>query len=248
MFVRRTSKFTSIAILGLLVLSSNTHAQELSTPTPAPDSKLTPAPHLQPEPKIEVKPEAKLPAKPSVRVVQPREFCERLTNAMTSLGSQVGSDRRAAMRIGGKASAAVISQLKSGSMMPYLDAQTFKSSSTPEADRKWFSLSEVLVSSLGGMPKNVLLISDLNDLKLTPQIMPGSQLLVLAKNLGEMSPERAKNLAITAQALGVEINVIWVNKNRDGQNIRAAQGLAFMASLTGGAFLDLSLEGTCGQT
>jgi hypothetical protein len=53
---------------------------------------------------------------------------------------------------------------------------------------------------------------------------------------------------MTAQALGVEINIIWVNKNRDAQNSRAAQGLAFMATLTGGAFLDLSLEGTCGQT
>jgi hypothetical protein len=248
MFVIRTSRFTSAVILGLLVLASNAHAQELSNPTPVPDSKLTPAPQLKPEPKIELKPEAKSPAKPSVRVVQPREFCERLTNAMTSLGSQVGSDRRAAMRIGGKASAAVISQLKSGTMMPYLDAQTFKASPAPEADRKWFSLSEVLVSSLGGMPKNVLLISDLNDLKLTPQVMPGSQLLVLAKNLGDMSPDRAKTLAMTAQALGVEINIIWVNKNRDAQNSRAAQGLAFMATLTGGAFLDLSLEGTCGQT
>lgn len=252
-------KFSKIAvgvISGLFVLSSNSWSQEVQSPMLAPDSKLSPMPEApadqkpeqKPEQKIEPKIAPKTSAKTTVRVVQPREFCERLTNAMTTLGSQLGSDRRDAVRIGGKASAAIISQLRGGSMMPYLDVQTFKASTTPESDRKWFSLSEVLVSSLGGMPKNVLLISDLNDLKLTPQVMPGSQLLVLAKSIGDMSAERAKALASTAQALGVEINIIWVNKNRDAQNIRAAQGLAFMAALTGGAFLDLSLEGTCGQT
>ena len=247
MFVPVKSTAKSL-VIAALVLSSYVQAQEITNPVPDSSSKVSPIPETQAAPKLHLRPETKSSPKPPVRVVQPREFCERLTNAMTTLGGQLGAGRRDAVRIGGKASAAIISQLKGGTMMPYLDAQTFKASATPEVDRKWFSLSEVLVSSLGGMPKNVLLISDLSDLKLTPQVMPGSQLLVLAKNLGDMSAERAKTLAMTAQALGVEINIIWVNKTRDAANIRAAQGLAFMAALTGGAFLDLSLEGTCGQT
>lgn len=227
------------------------YAQEMSSTPPTPktpelgtDEKVEP----RIEPRSQSNALGKNPVSPTVRVIQPREFCQRLTNAMTIMGSQLGSDRRSAVRIGGKASAAIIAQLRSGTMLPYLDVQTFKASTVPETDRKWFSVSEVLVSSLGGNPKNVLLVSDLNDLKLTPQVMPGSQIIVLAKSLGDLSAERAKSLAIQAQALGLEINIIWVNPSREAKDVRAAQGLAFMATLTGGAFLDLGLEGTCGQT
>jgi len=201
--------------------------------------------HLQ----AQESPKASVPeAKPTLKIVQPREFCQRVTNAMTSLGTQSGLERRDAVRLGGKASAAIIAQLKSGTMMPYLDTETFKPSAIAVSDRKWFSLSEVLVSSLGILPGRVLMVENLNDLRLTSQVMPGSQLLVLASSLGDFTAERAKLVAQTAQALGVQINIIWVNSNRDSQNVRAAQGLAFMTSLTGGSFLDLSAEGACGQT
>lgn len=186
--------------------------------------------------------------KVAVRIVKPREFCQRLTNTLTTLSAQLGLDRRDSQRTGGKASAAIISQLKNGTMMPYLDSQTFKVSAVADHERKWFSLADVLLTSLGDTPKNVLLISDVSELKLTPQAMPGSQLLVLANSVAEMSAERAKNLAMTAQALGIQIHIIWVNSSRDGRDIRAAQGFAFMATLTGGAFLDLSSDGACGQT
>jgi hypothetical protein len=167
---------------------------------------------------------------------------------MTTLGNQLSTDRREAMRIGGKASAAIISQLKKGSMMPYMDTQTFTASKIAETDRKWFSLPEVLISSLGTLPKNVLLVENLNELNLTSQAMPGSQFLVLAKSAGDMTPDRAKAVAQTAQALGIQINIIWVSSSRDSKDVRAAQGLAFMSALTGGSFLDLSLDGACGQT
>lgn len=198
-------------------------------------------------------PEVKTPQQPSenkiaVRIVKPKEFCQRLTNTLTTLSGQLGLDRREAQRTGGKASAAIISQLKNGTLMPYLDSQTFKASALADQERKWFNLADVLLTSLGDTPKNVLLISDLSELKLTPQVMPGSQLLVLARTGADMSAERAKNLAMTSQALGIQIHIIWVNSSRGSRDILAAQGFAFMATLTGGAFLDLSSDGACGQT
>jgi hypothetical protein len=166
---------------------------------------------------------------------------------MTSLSSQTGLDRRDSLRLGGKASAALIAQLKKGVMNPYMDVKTFQSSATPDGDRQWFSMPEVLVSSLGVVPRKVLLVDNLSDLKFTSHVMPGSQILVLAKSTADLTPERAKLVAQTAQALGAQINVIWVNKSRDSRDLRAAEGLAFIAAITGGVFLNLSADGTCGQ-
>lgn len=236
--MRQVIRLTFVTMAALLCSSFPARAQDA---TVAPENK-----PQESKPNSDAKPGAD--AKPNVKVVQAKDFCARLTNAMTTLGNQLSSDRREAVRIGGKASAAIISQLKKGSMMPYMDTQTFTASKIAENDKKWFSLSEVLLSSLGTLPKNVLLVDNLNDLNLTSQAMPGSQFLVLAKSIGDMTPERAKTIAQTAQALGIQINIIWVNTSRDGKDIRAAQGLAFMSALTGGSFLDLSLDGACGQT
>lgn len=241
--IKTLSLFSSV-----LFSAGHLYAQASPAPMATPSVPMGSEEHSVAKPSIVPQTKGEKSFKKTIRVVQPREFCQRLTNTMTTLGSQLANDRRTAVRIGGKASAAVISQLKSGNMMPYLDTENFQLSATPERERRWFSLAEVLVSSLGGVPKNVILISDMNDLKLTPLVMPGSQFLVLAKSLDDMTAEKAKSLAMMAQALGLEINIIWINPSREAKETRAAQGLAFMAALTGGAFLDLSFEGTCGQT
>lgn len=204
----------------------------------------------QPKTQVPAQPSVQAPAEKSkvnIQIVQPGEFCRRVTNAMTSLSSQTGLDRRDSLRLGGKASAALIAQLKKGVMNPYMDVKTFQSSPTPDGDRQWFSMPEVLVSALGVVPRKVLLVDNLSDLKFTSHVMPGSQILVLAKSTADLTPERAKLVAQTAQALGAQINVIWVNKSRDGKDLRAAEGLAFIAAITGGVFLNLSADGACGQ-
>lgn len=244
-----------------MMFSGLAHAEDLSLEKPKgpaiqdlaiPDSAGNSTGNSTEPPKVKApaQPLVQAPAeKPKVKIqiVQPGEFCRRVTNAMTSLSSQTGLDRRDSMRLGGKASAAVIAQLKKGVMNPYMDVKTFQSSVTPDGDRQWFSMPEVLVSSLGVVPRKVLLVDNLSDLKFTSHVMPGSQILVLAKSTADLTPERAKLVAQTAQALGAQINVIWVNKSRDGKDLRAAEGLAFIAAITGGVFLNLSADGTCGQ-
>ena len=244
-----------------MMFSGLAHAEDLSLEKPKdpaiqdlaiPDSNASSTASSTDQPKTQApaQPSVQAPAEKSkvnIQIVQPGEFCRRVTNAMTSLSSQTGLDRRDSLRLGGKASAALIAQLKKGVMNPYMDVKTFQSSATPDGDRQWFSMPEVLVSSLGVVPRKVLLVDNLSDLKFTSHVMPGAQILVLAKRTADLTPERAKLVAQTAQALGAQINVIWVNKSRDSKDLRAAEGLAFIAAITGGVFLNLSADGTCGQ-
>jgi hypothetical protein len=183
-----------------------------------------------------------------LNVVQGKDFCQRVTNAMTTFGTQQGLERRDAMRLGDKASSAIFQQLKSGKMDQFMDAVTFQMSPVASGDRMWLSVPEVLVGGLGIAPQRVLLVENINDLRMTSQIMPGSQVLVVASSAGDLTPERAKLVAKTAQALGLQIDIIWVGQGREQKDARTAQGLAFMTAITGGAFLDLSGQNACGGT
>ncbi len=187
-----------------------------------------------------------------LRVVKPAEFCQRITNIMMTLGTQQGLDLRASTRMAGKATSTIVSQLKSGKMNPFMDAQSFEMSAAPvtdkAADHKWFSIPEVLVSALGNAPRRVVFIDSVNDLRYISQTMPQSQVLLLADGAGELTGDRARLVAQTSQALGLEVDIIWVGKNRDPRNVLAAQGLAMIASMTKGAFVDLASDGACGGT
>lgn len=183
-----------------------------------------------------------------LKIVQPKDFCQRVTNTMTTLGTQQGMDRRESMRLGGKASSTILDQLKSGKMDPYMDAASLKTSPSAEGDRMWFSIPEVLISSMGIAPKSLIFIDSVSDLRFTSHTQPGSQILLLASGLGDLTPERAKLVAKTAQSLGIQMSIIWVGKGREGKDVRSAQGLAFITSLTGGAFLDLSAHSACSGT
>ena len=180
-----------------------------------------------------------------LRIVKAKDFCQRVTNTMTTLGSQQGLDTRESMRLGSKVSNAMFAQMKAGKLDQYMDAKSLQTAEQPEGEKMWFSIPEVLISAMGIAPKNVLFIDNMSDLKFTSHVMPGSQILALASNAGELNPERAKIVAKTAQALGVQVSVIWVGKATDARSVRAAQGLAMIASLTDGAFLDLSSQSAC---
>ena len=193
-----------------------------------------------------------------LRVVKPADFCQRVTNIMMTLGTQQGLDVRGSTRMAGKATTNIMSQLKTGKMSPFMDAQSAEMSAAPAADaaagrsdannKMWFSIPEVLVSAMGRAPKRVVFIDDVNDLRYISQTMPQSQVLLLADGAGELNSERARLVAQTSQALGLEVDIIWVGKSRDPRDVRAAQGLALIASMTNGAFMDLAADGSCGGT
>jgi hypothetical protein len=180
-----------------------------------------------------------------VAVVQPKEFCQRFSNTMTTLAGQQGMDARGAARAGLRASSNIVSQLKSGKMDLYLDAASFETSVASGGERMWFNIPEILLSSMGVAPNKPVFIEDISELKSTPNVMPGTQVLVLVKEFGDITASRAKLVTQNAQALGVQVNIIWVGGGRRPSDLRLASELALMTNSTGGAFLDFGALNTC---
>lgn len=67
------------------------------------------------------------------------------------------------------------------------------------------------------------------------------EIVVIAQNAASLTPERAKKVAEVAKQAGIKINVVWVGGTQeDGQAIAEARSLAWLTSVTGGAFANLS--------
>ena len=167
---------------------------------------------------------------------------------MMNYGTQQGLDAKASTRLAGKATDAIINQLRTGKMSPFMDAETMEISVNASTDshRKWLSLPEVLVSAMGAMPRNVIFIDQVNELRFLSQAAPRSQILLLADGQGEVDANRARLVAQTARALGLEMHVIWSGKAKDPTAAKAAQGFAMMSAMTGGSFLDMTSGQGCG--
>ena len=181
------------------------------------------------------------------RVVQMPAFCQSVTQIMMNYGTQQGLDPKASTRLAGKATDAIINQLKTGKMSPFMDAETMEISvsTLAESHRKWLSLPEVLVSAMGAMPRNVIFIDQVNELRFLSQTAPRSQILLLADSQGEVDANRARLVAQTARALGLQMHVIWAGKSKDPSAVKAAQGFAMMSAMTGGSFLDMTSGQGC---
>jgi hypothetical protein len=132
-------------------------------------------------------------------------------------------------------------------MSPFMDAETreISVSTLAESNRKWLSLPEVLVSAMGAMPRNVIFIDQVNELRFLSQTAPRSQILLLADSQGEVDANRARLVAQTARALGLQMHVIWAGKSKDPSAVKAAQGFAMMSAMTGGSFLDMTSGQGC---
>ena len=181
-------------------------------------------------------------------IVQPKQFCQRFSNTMTTLAGQQGLDGRESARTGLRASSKIVSQMKSGKMDIYLDAASFETGAATAGERMWFNIPEILLSSMGTAPNRPVFIEDIGELKSTPNIMPGAQILVLVKEFGDITASRAKLVTQNALALGVQINIIWVGQSKGRADSRLTSDLALMANSTGGSFLNFGAVNTCSGT
>ena len=127
----------------------------------------------------------------------------------------------------------------------YLDAASFETSVASGGERMWFNIPEILLSSMGTVPNHPVFIEDISELKSTPNVMPGTQILVLVKEFGDITASRAKLVTENARALGVQLNIIWVGRGRGLADARLASELALMSSSTGGSFLNFGALNSC---
>jgi hypothetical protein len=182
-----------------------------------------------------------------IPVIQAKDFCQRFSNTMSTLSTQQGLDRRESARLGERASSKIIAQMKSGVMDAFLDASNLEAGPAATGDHLWFNIPDILLSSMGIAPQRLIFIENINELKFTPNIMPGMQILVLVKDMGDLTPARAKLVTKSAQALGVQLNFIWVGGSRGKAVAGQVRDLALMASSTGGAFLDFGTLSACSR-
>lgn len=168
-----------------------------------------------------------------------RQFNARLENIITGVAQGQGAQQREAQRLAAQAVQRIGSQLKSSQLDPYLDARTLKSAESPEtSDGLWLDVGEMIVAALGHAPDRVLMIDQVNDLRLTSHVMPGSQILLLARDVRDFGAKKAQLVAETAKSLGLKIHVIWLSPERDRATVTSAQNLAAIVGATGGSFLE----------
>jgi hypothetical protein len=138
-------------------------------------------------------------------------------------------------------------QLKTGKIYPYLDASTFELNAGEVTDpsRRWLSVPDLLVGSMGKTPRNVILIDQVNELKGVSQTAPQSKILVIADGAGEIDRNRAELVAKAAKSLGIEINVIWAGSGNTAANAKVKKYFSSMSTMTDGAFLDISSSHGC---
>lgn len=186
------------------------------------------------------------PVKVKLKVIAPRRFCDAVAREFANYASSQGVDSRAVLRFASTASQTVLSQIGNGNLDPYFDATFLTRSKTIEQSKHvWINASDVVTNAMGVRPKNVLVVTETNDLKMVSQVAPGAQILLIASSLGVLNAERAHLVADAARFGKIQINIIWVGREnaRKDQNVTGA--LSFLAGATDGAFVDLSNRNAC---
>lgn len=184
-------------------------------------------------------------AAPSARKAS---FCQNLTQGLSDFAVSRGSTAASAKRWSALQTRGIVAQLKSGPVDEYLNVSSLSSESAsnrPE-DRMWLSLPELMVRSMGGSASRVLLISDVNDLKMMTHVMPEMQILIVIADAGVLTPERVRMVSEAAVNSKVRLHVLWTasaGKGRLGSlNLKDLRALAEDA---GGSFVDLGATQSC---
>lgn len=185
-----------------------------------------------------------------LRSIAPNQFCNSIQAILSGYAKQNGSSPRDSLKFGSVASQKILQQVKATNLDEYYDVtvttlQNPQVGSVSPENRRWLNTPDILTQSLGITPKRVLLVNSLDELKMVAHVAPESQLLVLASSLGPLNPDRARDVADAAQFGKIQINIIWVGKESAAINRAAVDALMFLASSTGGSFVDLSSASAC---
>ena len=183
--------------------------------------------------------------KVSKRVVPQKQFCDGMMAGLTRYASSEGLTPRNALKFASSTSQVIQKQLRNGDIDPYFDVTFLRSSfSSDPSARRWIDVSMLVTAAMGVAPKNVLIVTSTDELKMVSQAAPGSQILLIAASMGPLNADRAHSVAESAQFGKIQINIIWVGSS--GASTREAKdALAFLANATNGSFLDLGNANAC---
>lgn len=235
-----------ILLGGVLCAAPVAHATPLFVAKPAQDQHMQPAPQpgvgLQPPAVPQSVPQSVPQALP-LRVINQETFCTRMRQAFTQYAATTGYSAVQQTRLASSATVGIVEEFKLGRAADYVSAAALAAYSRVPAlapQDAYLPVANIVGNALG-IGQNVTLALSVGELRFIPYAQRNMELVVIAHNAAALTPERAKKVAEVAQQAGIKINIVWVGGTQeDGQAIAEARSLAWLASVTGGAFANLS--------
>lgn len=186
--------------------------------------------------------------KVALRVVPRQAFCASLTGTLGQYAELNGYDQVQSALLVSAGVAAIVTEAKAGRAQPYVRADALAAlanvpNRAPEGGT--VPLSALLGPALGMRPDATVAVSA-GELRFLPFAQRGLDVIVLARDVTDLTEERAMKVAETARTLGIRVSSVWLD-SRGGPDGVAADGdariLAWLAAATGGTFADLGGRG-----
>jgi hypothetical protein len=239
-----------LSVLSLALAATVSRASPLFVAKPqaaepaAPQAAQPTDPRTQQAPK----PQAQAPAAPAaqplqLRIVNQATFCSRMRQAFSQYAASNGYDAVQQTLLATSATVGIVEEFKLGRAADYVSASALSTySRVPHRGPQngYLPLAGFVGNALG-LGANVTLALSAGELRFIPYAQKNMEIVVIAQNAASLTPERAKKVSEVAKQAGIKINVVWVGGTQDdGQAIAEARSLAWLASVTGGAFANLS--------
>jgi hypothetical protein len=193
----------------------------------------------------------------SLRLIGKSEFCSRLATGLSAFGQSQGlSDVQRAL-LAANGTSRIVTDFKNGRATDYLSVAGLGGAAgvpMTAAGDAYLPLASLVGPAIGvGRALNVALTPA--ELRFLPQAQRGIDFLVIATNAAALNPERIQKIAAVARASGTRLHVIWTGEAElvpqaasagaaGFSSARAeAQAMAWLAAVTGGAFVNLGGPG-----
>lgn len=169
-------------------------------------------------------------------------FCNRLSQAFSSLGTQAGYTPTQTAQIATGAMAKVIQEFRSGRPSDFLHSQSLLADSNLPMEKNipgYISTAPFIGQAMGTSAQVSLALSS-SELRFIPHIPKKTDVIVVARNAAALTTERVQKIIELAKQQEIKIHVLWVGEFDDNsQEIEEARVLAWIVSATGGRFTNI---------
>lgn len=182
----------------------------------------------------------------SFRILPTEQFCDNMIRTFAGTDLTQGAPQERVLQAQAAAQR-MVALIRSGTLAHVIPVtQLGLETHTQERElRRFLSLEDVLRGAMGSRSP-LTLAFDVDELRFIPYALPATQVLLVVRNATALNPERARLVAATAKRLNIPLSVVWYGpRTEDG--VREATGLAALAGMTGGSFVDLNQRTYCSR-
>lgn len=188
-----------------------------------------------------------------LRVVSRAAFCNSITGSFVQYAQANRYDQIQSALLVSAGVAALVGEVRNGRAQQYVSTNALAALANvpPRAPQDSLIPLGALLGPALGVKSDATLAMSAGELRFLPFAQRGMDVIVLARNVDDLSEERVMKVAAVARELGVRISAVWVGGNQDSSKGGAADSdakiLAWLAAATGGSFADLSSAGVAGN-